>query len=624
MNIRPSSSAGLNLAYAIGSFAEDDSFVITQLGGESPFGSTLASLGSDYAVHISPDGSGWSTFAGLDITSPLGSGKWWYIRDRETGSIWSPFFLPVGEKADEFEVRFFPGQVTAYTLKNKIGASLTIATLPNKPVEVWLVRLENRSARERSLAFTTYFEPSVGHGLETFYMARDKLLLMRRPLSSAAGGEGGIVGDMVLFHASTLTPTRFQTDKVRFIGEGRTLKNPRELDADVQQVSEGKIQNPAASLTIEVDLPIEGEAEFGFCVGIAKNPERAIELAKGLSKTSLVREAVQMARMKWEDACSSIRVDSPDRVLNALVNTWLPYEAYAGWMRQRTGGVCLDPMLATDFIRRYYPICAAAPEAARDSIISFACGLNLSGTYTADGINFASLPLSELIWLPLATARYVIETGNADILAETVKPSEHAKEEVSLQDLCESILDLCTALPNQAGPLLHRAVQTWNDIIGSASETEPNAIGDSCNASNGYELVDLEALPRRVRHILATSAVLREPHNRSYLERVFASQDAPVSNCAVVCAALSEIVETILGVQPMCAGLKLTPRLPDSWHDYEITRRLRGDTYKIQVKRSLRPSKGRLTITVDGIPINDSLVPEFGDGREHIVEVIFG
>ncbi|MDH7601211.1 MAG: hypothetical protein QHI38_03585 [Armatimonadota bacterium] len=622
MNIKPSSTAGLNLAYAVGWFAEDDSFVVTQLGGESPLGSTLVGLGSDYAVHISPDGAGWSTFAGLDITSPLGTGKGWYIRDRETGAVWSPFFLPAGEKADDFEVRFFPGQVTAYALKNKIGASLTITALPNKPVEVWLVKLENRSARERSLTFTTYFEPCVGQGLETCYKTREKLLLMRRSLSSAVG-DAAAVGDMVLFHGSTLTPVRFQTDKMRFIGDGRTLKNPLELDSDAQPPCEGIVENPAASFTVDIELPIEGEAEFGFYVGVARNPEHAIDLAKGLNKSSLVREAVHMARMKWESACSLVRLDSPDHVLNAFVNTWLPYEAYAGWMRQRTGGVCLDPLLVADCIRRYYPICAAVPDAARSSLVSFAAGLSLSGAYTEDNKNFASLPLSELIWLPLTVARYVVETGDAAILAETVQPLEGAGEELTLQDQCERILEICAASPSEAGPLFPRALIAWRDILESCAQPR-TAVEEILHSDrDSQDPKDTQKLPRRIRHMLAASALLNEARYRSLIEAFFASENAPVGDCAVACVAFTEITEKILGVLPLCEGLELSPHLPDSWHDYEITRQLRGDKYKIHVKRSLRPSKARVTVTVDGIPINDFVIPEFSDGLEHMVEVVF-
>lgn len=620
MNIRPGSTAGLSLAFAAGYFAEDESFVVTHLGGDSPFGSTLVGLDSEYAVHISPDGAGWSMFGGLDITSPLGNGKGWYIRDRESGYTWSPFLLPVAEKADEHYVSFLPGQVSAYTLKNKIAATITIATLPGKPVEVWLVRLENRSARERNLTFTTYFEPCVGHVLETSYKNREKLLLMRRPLSSANEEDAGSFGDIVIFHGSTLTPVRFQTDKRLFVGDGRTLKNPREVDGDIQSAPQGAVENPVASFTVEIDMPIEGEAEFGFYAGVAKNPEEAIELAKGLSKTSLLREAIQLARMKWERACCTIKLDSPDHVLNALVNTWLPYEAYAGWMRRRTGGVCMDPMLVADRIRRFYSICGNTSEATRESLLNFAASISATGTYSPDGASFASLPLSELVWLPLATARYIVETGDASILAETIS---NASSETVLQDCCEQILEFCSSRPEQAGPLFHRALRAWEDVTDTRLDAKVIHKNEPYEEPDQPAQQEHHALPRRIRHLLSISQTLGTSELRSEFEQIFTAKEISESDCALACIALSEIVEELLGIQPCCDGLRLQPKLPDSWHDYEITRKIRGDIYRVHVRRSLRPARGNVRIYLDGKPLEGNLIPECCDGQEHKVEIIF-
>ncbi|MGQ9455503.1 MAG: hypothetical protein ACUVRS_11370 [Armatimonadota bacterium] len=624
MNIRPGSTTGLSLAFAVGYFAEDESFVVTHLGGDSPFGSTLVSLNSEYAVHISPDGAGWSTFSGLDITSPLGNGKGWYIRDRESGYTWSPFLLPVGEKADEHYVSFLPGQVSAYTLKNKIAATINIATLPGKPVEVWLVRLENRSVRERNLTFTTYFEPCVGHVLETSYKSREKLLLMRSPLSSTSEFEDmGSVGDIVIFHGSVLTPVKLQTDKQLFIGDGRTLKNPREVDGDIQSAPQGAVENPVASFTVEIDIPIEGEAEFGFYAGVAKNPEEAIELAKGLSKTSLIREAIHMARMTWERAHCTVKLDSPDHTLNALVNTWLPYEAYAGWMRRRTGGVCMDPMLVADRIRRFYSICGNASEAARESLLSFAANISANGTYSSDDASFTSLPLSELIWLPLATARYIVETGDASILAETITKDANASSEAVLQDCCERILAFCSSHPEQAGPLFHKALHAWEDV--TDTKLDAKVIHNSEPEGEPDQLVQQEhlALPRRIRHLLSLSQTLGTYELRDDFEQIFTAKGISESDCALACIAMSEIVEGLLGIQPCCDGFRLQPRLPDSWHDYEITRKFQGDIYRIHVKRSLRPARGNVTIYLDDKPLEGNLIPKFCDGQEHKVEIIF-
>ena len=621
MNIRPGGTAGVSLAYAVGSFADaDDSFLVTQLGGESPFGSILASLGSDYAVSLSPDGSGRSMFAGLDITTPLGTGKGWYMRDSESGEVWSPFFAPVCEKSDEHEVAFLPGQVRAFTLKNKIASTLTVATLPDRPLEVWLVRIENRSATERSLTFTTFIEPSIGPGLETSYKDRDKLLLMRRPLS-AVEYTAEPNQDMVLFHSSTLTPLRYQTEKSEFVGEGRSLGSPRELDGTDQPASDGPAARAIASLTVEIELPIEGEAEFGFCFGVARSPEHAREVLRGLSKTRLMRDAIEASRKGWEELCSTVTIETQDRALDALVNTWLPYEAYAGWIRQRTGGVCLDPLLAADALRRVNALCGAAPDVCRESLLSFAAGISAAGTYSPDNESVMTLPPAELLWLPACAARYVAETGDAGVLAEPVGPSSGSGSgggpALTLKEHCERILRVCLNSDACGGPALDRALDIWWSATGGLPGPAPANQGLPDRPEHPEE----RSLPRRVRYLQSICPTLSEGEPRAHVERAFGSEGSPEGDSGVACLAHSEIVERILGVEAGCDGLRLRPRLPDSWNECRITRRFRGDIYRVHVTRSTAPAKGAVSIVVDGEPALGETIPYLGDGCEHEVRV---
>ena len=636
----------MHLAYAVGSFAEnDDSFVISQLGGESPFGSVLASLGSDYAVSLSPDGSGRSMYAGLDITTPLGNGKGWYIRDSESGEIWSPFFAPACEKADEHEVVFSPGQVRAYTLRHKIASTLTVATLPDRPVEVWLVKIENRSATDRSLTFTTFIEPCVGPDLETSYKEREKLLLMRRPLSSV-DYTARFEEDMVLFHSSTLTPVRYQTEKSEFVGDGRSLRSPRELDRTDLSASDGPAVRPVASLTVEIELPVEGEAEFAFVFGVARSPEHAMELAKGLSKTKLASEAVRAARGRWEDLCSTIRIDTPDRSLNALVNTWLPYEAYAGWIGQRTGGVCLDPLLTADLLRRLYALSATAPDICRENLTRFAAGISVVGAYSPDDESILVVPPAELLWLPACVARYVAETGDASVTAERVGPSTSSGcsgPALTLKDHCERILRMCLSfdpstglragVSTGSGPkaeaagLLEHAQDLWSAVAGSSDlplasfDPAQDALMDRQRPERP-EHPEERSLPRRVRYLQSICRAIGEGEPRARIEREFEASYSPESDCGVACSLYAEIVERILGIQPFDGGLRIHPRLPDSWSDCEIIRWFRGDTYRIHLARPMAQSGSGVSIVVDGEPAAGDAVPYLGDGLEHQIDVI--
>ena len=77
----------------------------------------------------------------------------------------------------------------------------------------------------------------------------------------------------------------------------------------------------------------------------------------------------------------------------------------------------------------------------------------------------------------------------------------------------------------------------------------------------------------------------------------------------------------MLGVKPSFKGLEINPNIPAHWDGFEMTRQYKGATYLIKVSNPNRVNSGALTITVDGVPIEGNIVPAFGDGKEHVVDV---
>ncbi|MBN1681564.1 MAG: glycosyl transferase [Anaerolineae bacterium] len=64
------------------------------------------------------------------------------------------------------------------------------------------------------------------------------------------------------------------------------------------------------------------------------------------------------------------------------------------------------------------------------------------------------------------------------------------------------------------------------------------------------------------------------------------------------------VTQYLLGVQPELDGLAIRPNIPDDWPGFTFSRRFRGCTYFIEVKRT-----GCQRITVDGAPITGCIIP---------------
>jgi cellobiose phosphorylase len=84
------------------------------------------------------------------------------------------------------------------------------------------------------------------------------------------------------------------------------------------------------------------------------------------------------------------------------------------------------------------------------------------------------------------------------------------------------------------------------------------------------------------------------------------------------------ITQWILGIRPEYDGLGVDPCIPAEWDGFEIQRTYRGDIYNIKIMNPQHVSKGIKVIKVDGQVIEAKVLPVFGDGKEHSVEIEMG
>ena len=83
------------------------------------------------------------------------------------------------------------------------------------------------------------------------------------------------------------------------------------------------------------------------------------------------------------------------------------------------------------------------------------------------------------------------------------------------------------------------------------------------------------------------------------------------------------VTQWILGIRPDYDGLRVAPVVPESWQGFSVSRRFRGVTYDITVKRG-GPGNA-VSLTVDGKAIDGDLVPPPAKGTKTVtVEAVIG
>lgn len=80
----------------------------------------------------------------------------------------------------------------------------------------------------------------------------------------------------------------------------------------------------------------------------------------------------------------------------------------------------------------------------------------------------------------------------------------------------------------------------------------------------------------------------------------------------------------ILGVRPEWDGLRVDPCIPSTWDGYRVQRHFRGARYDVTVRNPHHVCRGLQSVVVDGAPLAGNVIPAYGDGQPHHVEVVLG
>lgn len=84
------------------------------------------------------------------------------------------------------------------------------------------------------------------------------------------------------------------------------------------------------------------------------------------------------------------------------------------------------------------------------------------------------------------------------------------------------------------------------------------------------------------------------------------------------------ISQDILGIKPGYDGLTIDPCVSKDWKEYKVTREYRGASYNITIKNPTGVCKGVASLTVNGEPVSDNVVPVQAEGSVNTVEVTLG
>ena len=117
-----------------------------------------------YAVMVTAAGSGYSRWRDLGITrwredvTRDDMGSYLFLRDVESGRVWSPTYQPTGVEPESYEVAFTEDRAQFVRTDPEITTMLEILVSPEDDAEVRRLSITNTSRRTRDIEVTSYCE----------------------------------------------------------------------------------------------------------------------------------------------------------------------------------------------------------------------------------------------------------------------------------------------------------------------------------------------------------------------------------------------------------------------------------------------------------------------------------
>ena len=492
---------GVEYFNGLGGFTEGGRDYVTILGpGQSTpapwinvianpvFGFQVSTEGGGYAWSVDSREHQLTPWSNDPVTDPPGQA--FYLRDEETGRLWSPTALPIRDETATYVARHGWGYSRFEHTSHGVAAELIEYVPLADPLKISRLRLRNLSSRTRRLSVTAYVEWVLGASrgaaapsVTTRIDPDSGAMLANNPWNPAFGRRAA-------FADLAGRQTSWTGDRREFIGRNGALAWPAALVNGTSLSGRvGSGLDPCAALQTTVEIAPNGVAEIVFLLGDAPDEIQARSLIARYRKTDL-DVVLSDVRRFWDDIVGTVQVKTPDRSMDIMLNGWLTYQTLACRVWARSGFYQASGAYGfRDQLQDCMALATVRPSVTREHLIRAASRQFVEGDvqhwwlpHTGQGVR--TRISDDRSWLAYAVAHYVSVTADALVLDEVIpfltgealEPGVRdsffqptvSKETASLYEHCARALDASLAVGGHGLPLIGGG--DWNDGMNRVGE----------------------------------------------------------------------------------------------------------------------------------------------------------
>ena len=569
----------------LGGFAADGGEYVTVLGkGQwtpAPWINVIANPSFGFQVSVEGAGYTWSINSQQNQITPWSNdpvsdrpGEVFYIRDEESGELWSPTALPIREETAVYVVRHGQGYSRFEHTSHGIGLELLQYVPLEDSIKISRLKIHNQSRRSRKLSVTAYVEWVLGSSrsasapfVATTIDPANGAMLAKNHWSTEFGSRVAFA-DLAGHQAS------WSGDRTEFIGRNGSLDHPAALEGGLPLSNRvGAGLDPCAALQAHLELAPGESSEVVFLLGQASSAAEATALLTRY-RTADLNEVLRTITQRWDDILGTVQVHTPDRAMDLVLNRWLLYQTLSCriWAR----AACYQASGAYGFrdqLQDVMALSASKPEMTREHLLRAASRQFTEGDvqhwwHPPSGQGVRTRISDDRIWLAYATAHHVEVSGDISVLDVMVPflqgPVLHpdqlesyfqpsvSEEHATLFEHCARALDQSLTVGLHGLPLI--GTGDWNDglnLVGAGGKGESVWLGWFLHATLSAFIELAESRGDRIRtdawrqHAAALAASLeREAWDGDWYVRAFFDNGTPLGSASASECRIDAIVQS--------------------------------------------------------------------------------
>ncbi len=269
----------------------------------------------NYSVMITDRGTGYSRNKLAAVTRWREDrtldmyGMFFYIRDIETGKVWSAAYSPLNAKPDKYEVVFTSDKALFKRTDGQIETDTEVTVASGDNVELRRISIKNMGDSACTLEVTSYYElvlaeqasdvahPAFGNlFIETALMPEMNCIIANRRPRAATDKCLWAANAVVIEGNGAAGKIEFETDRMKMIGRGHNVKAPAAMEnGGLLTGTAGAVLDPIMSIRAPVKIEAGKTARITFITAVSESNEVLLSLIEKYTGRDSVEIAFRLA-----------------------------------------------------------------------------------------------------------------------------------------------------------------------------------------------------------------------------------------------------------------------------------------------------------------------------------------